>query len=81
VSYNIFCYKEIVGPVLSLLSPLARSHLHAGTGGPLLPLNRADDGPFVWLADDLGGVRLEELKFNQYCSTFVLFDKKFSILD
>jgi hypothetical protein len=26
-------------------------------------------------------VWLEVLKFNKYCSTFVLFDKKFSILD
>jgi hypothetical protein len=29
----------------------------------------------------LGRVWLEVLKFNQYCSTFVLFDKKFLILD
>jgi hypothetical protein len=29
----------------------------------------------------LGGVWFEELKFNQHCSTFVLFDKKFSIWD
>jgi hypothetical protein len=29
----------------------------------------------------LGGVWFEELKFNKHCSTFVLFDKKFSILD
>jgi hypothetical protein len=29
----------------------------------------------------LGGVWFEELKFNEYCNTFVLFDKKFSILD
>jgi hypothetical protein len=28
-----------------------------------------------------GGVWLEELKFNKHGSTFVLFDKKFSILD
>jgi hypothetical protein len=27
------------------------------------------------------GIWFEELKFNKYCSTFVLFDKKFSILD
>jgi hypothetical protein len=26
--------------------------------------------------EDLGGVWLEELKVNKYCSTFVLFDKK-----
>jgi hypothetical protein len=37
-------------------------------------------------ASDLGepyleGVWFEELKFNKYCSTFVLFDKKFPILD
>jgi hypothetical protein len=30
---------------------------------------------------NLGGVWLKELKFNKYCSTFVLFDKKFLILD
>jgi hypothetical protein len=30
---------------------------------------------------NLGGVWLEELKFNKHCSTFVLFDKKFPILD
>jgi hypothetical protein len=30
---------------------------------------------------ELGGVWFEELKFNKYCSTFVLFDKKFIILD
>jgi hypothetical protein len=29
----------------------------------------------------LRGVWLEELKFNKHCSTFVLFDKKFPILD
>jgi hypothetical protein len=29
----------------------------------------------------LRGVWLEELKFNKHCSTFVLFDKKFSILN
>jgi hypothetical protein len=29
----------------------------------------------------LGGVWLEELKFNKHCSTFVLFDKKFPIWD
>jgi hypothetical protein len=29
----------------------------------------------------LGVVWLKELKFNEYCSTFVLFDKKFPILD
>jgi hypothetical protein len=29
----------------------------------------------------LGPVWLEVLKFNKYCSTFVFFDKKFSILD
>jgi hypothetical protein len=29
----------------------------------------------------LRGVWFEELKFNKHCSTFVLFDKKFSILD
>jgi hypothetical protein len=28
-----------------------------------------------------GGVWFEELKFNKHCSTFVLFDKKFPILD
>jgi hypothetical protein len=27
----------------------------------------------------LRGVWFEELKFNKYCSTFVLFDKKFPI--
>jgi hypothetical protein len=27
------------------------------------------------------GVLFEELKFNKHCSTFVLFDKKFPILD
>jgi hypothetical protein len=31
--------------------------------------------------EHLGGVLFEELKFNKYCSTFVLFDKKFPILD
>jgi hypothetical protein len=31
--------------------------------------------------EELGGVWFEELKFNKYCSTFVLFDKKFPILD
>jgi hypothetical protein len=30
---------------------------------------------------DLGPVWLDVLKFNKYCSTFVLFDKKISILD
>jgi hypothetical protein len=30
---------------------------------------------------DLGGVWFGVLKFNKHCSTFVLFDKKFSILD
>jgi hypothetical protein len=30
---------------------------------------------------NLGPVWLEVLKFNKHCSTFVLFDKKFSILD
>jgi hypothetical protein len=29
----------------------------------------------------LGSVWLEELKFNKYCNIFVLFDKKFSILN
>jgi hypothetical protein len=29
----------------------------------------------------LEGVWFEELKFNKHCSTFVLFDKKFLILD
>jgi hypothetical protein len=29
----------------------------------------------------LGGVWFEELKFNKHGSTFVLFDKKFLILD
>jgi hypothetical protein len=29
----------------------------------------------------LGGVWLEELKFNKHYSTFVLFNKKFVILD
>jgi hypothetical protein len=29
----------------------------------------------------LGSVWLEVLKFNKHCSTFVLFDKKFLILD
>jgi hypothetical protein len=29
----------------------------------------------------LRGVWLEELKFNKHCSIFVLFDKKFPILD
>jgi hypothetical protein len=29
----------------------------------------------------LMGCLLEELKFNQHCNTFVLFDKKFPILD
>jgi hypothetical protein len=29
----------------------------------------------------LGGVWFKELKFNKYCSAFVLFDKKFPILD
>jgi hypothetical protein len=29
----------------------------------------------------LGGVWFEELKFNEHCSIFVLFDKKISILD
>jgi hypothetical protein len=29
----------------------------------------------------LGPVWLEVLKFNKHCSTFVLFDKKFLILD
>jgi hypothetical protein len=29
----------------------------------------------------LGPVWLEVLKFNKHCNTFVLFDKKFSILD
>jgi hypothetical protein len=29
----------------------------------------------------LGGVWFKELKFNKHCSTFVLFDKKFPILD
>jgi hypothetical protein len=33
---------------------------------------KTDKGVFVWA---------EELKFNINCSTFVLFDKKFSILD
>jgi hypothetical protein len=28
-----------------------------------------------------GGVWFEELKFNKHCSAFVLFDKKFPILD
>jgi hypothetical protein len=36
-------------------------------------------GPMM--ACTLRGVWFEELKFNKYCSTFVLFDKKFSILD
>jgi hypothetical protein len=30
---------------------------------------------------ELGGVWFEELKFNKHCNTFVLFDKKFPILD
>jgi hypothetical protein len=30
---------------------------------------------------DYGGVWFEELKFNQHCSTFVLFGKKFPIWD
>jgi hypothetical protein len=29
----------------------------------------------------LRGVWFEKLKFNKYCSTFVLFDKKILILD
>jgi hypothetical protein len=33
------------------------------------------------LGISLGLVWLDVLKFNKYCSTFVLFDKKFSILD
>jgi hypothetical protein len=28
-----------------------------------------------------GGVWFEELKFNKHCSTFVLFNKNFSILN
>jgi hypothetical protein len=30
---------------------------------------------------NLSGVWLEELKFNKHCNIFVLFDKKFPILD
>jgi hypothetical protein len=39
--------------------------------------------PFAhWkVGDQIRGVWREELKFNKYCSTFVLFDKKFLILD
>jgi hypothetical protein len=38
--------------------------------------------PFIKFAHRmLGGVWFEELKFNKHCSTFVLFDKKFLILD
>jgi hypothetical protein len=36
--------------------------------------------PFGLESVFLQGVWLEELKFNKYCSTFVLFDKKFLIL-
>jgi hypothetical protein len=35
----------------------------------------------MFLCKFLGGVWLEELKFNKHCSTFVLFNKKFLILD
>jgi hypothetical protein len=34
---------------------------------------------YVQVTATLRGVWFEELKFNKYCSTFVLFDKKFPI--
>jgi hypothetical protein len=34
-----------------------------------------------WRLIDSGGVWFEVLKFNKHCSTFVLFDKKFPILN
>jgi hypothetical protein len=42
--------------------------------GQLSNLSRS---PIFYLAD----VWFEELKFNKHCNTFVLFDKKFLILD
>jgi hypothetical protein len=36
---------------------------------------------YIYTRLHLGHVLLKLLKFNKYCSTFVLFDKKFPILD
>jgi hypothetical protein len=51
-------------------------------------LNKAKEGTTLdrtsaWtsLIAVLRGIRLEELKFNEHCTIFVLFDKKFPILD
>jgi hypothetical protein len=36
---------------------------------------------YMFFSENLGPVWLHMLKFNKHCSTFVLFDKKFPILD
>jgi hypothetical protein len=52
---------------------------------PCLPSGCTGGAAWQWrtwiLLEGLSGDWFEELKFNEQCSTFVLFDKKFSMLD
>jgi hypothetical protein len=57
--------------------PLVRSGSEAGTMAPHMHAQ----AHVYQSSSNSGGVWLEELKFNKHCSTFVLFDKKFPILD